>query len=99
MAPANQGLEIYIVQTMGTGQFQMPVSLLCTYIEYSALRLSHLPQRALYFIGLSLESLVQICLSLSPVRTHQNTYPRTVFCERLYIDPNHNVVNQILANG
>ena len=77
----------------------MPVSLLCTYIEYSALRLSYLPQRALYLIGLSLESLVQICLGLSPVRTHQNTYARTVFCERLYFDANRRVVNQILATG
>ena len=77
----------------------MPVSLLCTYIEYSALRLSYLPQRALYLIGLSLESLVQICLGLSPVRTHQNTYARTVFCERLHIHGNRTVVNHILANG
>ena len=77
----------------------MPVSLLCTYIEYSDLRLSYMPQRALYLIGISLESLVQICLGLSPVRTHQNTHAQSVSCERLYIDANCEVVNQILATG
>ena len=84
---------------MGTGKLKIPVYLLCTYIEYSALRLSYFPQIALYLIELSLEYLVQIFQGLLPVRTHQNTYARYVCCERLYIDANCNVVNQILATG
>ena len=77
----------------------MPACLMYTYIEYSAPGLSYLPQRALYLIGISLEYLVQICQGLSPVCTHKNTYARDVFCERLYIDANHKVVNKILATG
>ena len=77
----------------------MPVWLLYTYIEYSSLRLSYFPQREIYLIELSLESMVQICQGLLPERTHQNTYSRAVFCERLYIDANRKFVNQIHATG
>ena len=41
--------------------------------------------------------MVQIFQGLSPVRTHQNTYDQNLFCERLYIDNNHEVMNQILS--
>ena len=77
----------------------MPVCFLCTYIEYSDIRLSYFPQIALYLIGIFLESLVQICQGFLPVRTHQNTYARAVFFERLYIDANCGFVNQILSTG
>ena len=71
---------------MGTVKFQMPVCLLCTYIEYYVLRLSYLPQISLYFIEISLGSLVQIYQGLLPVQSHQNTYVWDFFCEQLFID-------------
>ena len=93
------GLKIYNIQTMGTRQLQIRICLLFINIKYYSLRVLYLPQSALYLIELSLKYLVQICQGLLTVRTNQNTYARAVFCERLYIGGNREVVNQILDTG